>query len=232
MIRLDSVTRTFRASSGPEVRALDGIDLEVAAGEFVTVAGPSGSGKSTLLFTIGGLSHPTSGAVRLGAIDVYGLTPTRRAALRLTEVGFVFQTFNLVPYLTCLENVVLPALLAGRARSEATAAAAEILERLGLSARAGHKPAQLSVGERQRVGIGRALVNRPSVVLADEPTGNLDPANAEAVVSLFKTLHSEGQTIVMVTHDPRLTSGLGRVLRLRAGRVEYAPSDRIERLAS
>ncbi len=220
MLRVELLTKTFSVSDRREVTALDQVNLRIERGEFVAVVGPSGSGKSTLLFAMGGLSRPTSGKVFLGETRLSDLGPVERAALRLREVGFVFQTFNLVPYLTCAENVALPALLAGRGRAEAFEAASAVLRRLDLSMRLHHRPAQLSVGERQRVGIGRALVNGPRVLLADEPTGNLDPATADQVMDLFRELNADGQTIVMVTHDPRLAEMAGRVVRLRAGAIE------------
>ena len=195
------------------------MSLHVRAGEFVSIVGPSGSGKSTLLFAMGGLSEPTTGEIRLGGQSIYELDVTRRAALRRTELGFVFQTFNLVPYLECLENVALPALLAGKPRAQAREQAAAMLDRLGLSARARHLPGQLSVGERQRVGIGRALVNGPKVLLADEPTGNLDPELAGSVMELLLELRSAGQTIAMVTHAPQLAAQTDRTIVLRAGQV-------------
>jgi putative ABC transport system ATP-binding protein len=232
MIVLDAVSKTFSGRRGAQVTALDRVDLTIASGEFVAVVGPSGSGKSSLLFTVGGLMHPTAGEVRLGEHALYDLDPGRRAALRRTEVGFVFQTFNLVPYLSCVENVAVPATFAGVAVPEAKQRARAMLERLGLSARAEHRPGELSVGERQRVAVARALVNGPRVLLADEPTGNLDPANADQVMSLFRDLHAGGQTIVMVTHDPRLAERAGRVVALDAGRVSEDRPGRGRRLAS
>jgi ABC-type lipoprotein export system ATPase subunit len=226
MIRVENLTKSFAAPGGGEVHALAGVTLWVDRGEFVAIVGPSGSGKSTLLFAMGGLATPTAGHVFLGETRVYDLDREARAALRRTEVGFVFQTFNLVPYLTCLENVALPALLAGRPRPEAFEAATRVLERLGMSARRNHRPAQLSVGERQRVGIGRALVNGPRVLLADEPTGNLDPATADQVMGLLRELNAEGQTIVMVTHDLRLADQAGRIVRLRSGELDVASPER------
>jgi putative ABC transport system ATP-binding protein len=220
MIRIENVTKAFGVAGGEEVRALDAVSLRVLAGELVSIVGPSGSGKSTLLYAMGGLAAPTSGDVYLGETRVYDLDADGRAALRRTELGFVFQTFNLVPYLTCAENVMLPALLAGRSRAEAAETAARLLERLGLSARRQHRPGQLSVGERQRVGIGRAIVNGPRVLLADEPTGNLDPGTADGVMELLRELNADGQTIVIVTHDLRLAEQAKRVVRLRAGTVE------------
>ena len=222
MITVENITKVFGGTgTSDEVHALAGISLHIREGEFVSIVGPSGSGKSTLLFAMGGLSEPTTGEVRLGAQSIYALDAAGRAALRRTEIGFVFQTFNLVPYLECLENVALPAILAGRPRAKAREAAAAMLDRLGLSARARHLPAQLSVGERQRVGIGRALVNGPKVLLADEPTGNLDPALAGSVLDLLLELRNGGQTIAMVTHDPRLAARTDRTIVLNAGQIAH-----------
>jgi putative ABC transport system ATP-binding protein len=232
MIRVENVTKTFAAPGGGEIRALDGVHLRVDPGDFVAVVGPSGSGKSTLLFAIGGLAAPESGHVYLGETRVYDLDAAGRAALRRTEIGFVFQTFNLVPYLTCEENVMLPALLAGRSRDDARAAAGALLDRLGMTARRRHRPAELSVGERQRIGVGRALVNGPKVLLADEPTGNLDPTNADQVMDLFRELCAAGQSIVMVTHDPRLAEQAPRLVRLHGGTLDEdraAPARRVAR---
>jgi ABC-type lipoprotein export system ATPase subunit len=226
MIRVENLTKTFAAPGGGEVHALTGVTLWIDRGEFAAVVGASGSGKSTLLFAMGGLATPTAGHVFLGETRIYDLGREARTALRRTDVGFVFQTFNLVPYLTCVENVALPALLAGRSRTDATEAALGVLDRLGMSARRGHRPAELSVGERQRVGIGRALVNGPRVLLADEPTGNLDPATADQVMGLLRELNRDGQTIVMVTHDVRLAEQVGRIVRLRAGALDVAPPGR------
>ena len=231
MIEVSEVGRTFRAPGGGIVQALDGVSLTIGQGELLSVVGASGSGKSTLLFTIGGLSAPTTGRVVIDGHSVYDLDQGQRAALRRSSVGFVFQTFNLVPYLTTLENVMLPSLLAGRSRKEAEAAAVRLLERLGLAARLRHRPAQLSVGERQRAGIARSLVNAPGVILADEPTGNLDAESAAEVMRLFHQLNEEGQTIVIVTHDLDLAEQALRVVRLRSGLIaEDRPS--LRRLAS
>jgi putative ABC transport system ATP-binding protein len=229
MIRIENVSKSYPApGGGEEVRALSDLSLHIAAGEFVAVVGPSGSGKSTLLHAIGGLSAPTGGQVSLGDARVYDLGVEERTALRLKQVGYVFQTFNLVPYLTCLENVVLPAYLAGKSRADAGAHALRALERLGISARRAHRPGELSVGERQRVGIARAIVNGPKVLLADEPTGNLDPVSADQVMSIFRELNGEGQTVVVVTHDPRLAAQAPRTVRLEAGRlVEDSVSKRL-----
>jgi ABC-type lipoprotein export system ATPase subunit len=232
MIRVENLSKTFPAPEGGELAALRDVTLQVDEREFVAVVGASGSGKSTLLFALGGLASPTAGDVHLDGRRVYDLDPNARAALRLEGIGFVFQTFNLVPYLTCEENVMLPALLAGKRRRDAAASAAGVLERLGLTARRRHRPAQLSVGERQRVGIGRALVNGPRVLLADEPTGNLDPATADQVMDLLRELNSGGQTIVMVTHDLRLAEQARRVVRLQAGPVLEDRPARARALAS
>ena len=193
----------------------------------MAIVGPSGSGKSTLLFAMAGRARDPDRRSRLPRRDArLRFDREGRAALRRTEIGFVFQTFNLVPYLTCLENVALPALLAARPRPEAFEAATRVLERLGMSARRNHRPAQLSVGERQRVGIGRALVNGPRVLLADEPTGNLNPATADQAMGLLRELNAEGQTIVMVTHDLRLADQAGRIVRLRSGGLDIASPQR------
>lgn len=219
MMKLTAVTKAYRAGSEEPVVALDAVDLEVHPGELVAVVGPSGSGKSTLLFTAGGLLTPDAGQVSLGGRDLYAFTQAQRARLRVSEIGFVFQTFNLVPYLTCLENVAFPTLLAGCSRREGDARARRLLERLGLSARAGHRPHQLSVGERQRVAVARAIVNEPKLVVADEPTANLDVVSAWHVVDLFLELSADGQAILMVTHD-RSVAQLGhRVVELQGGRV-------------
>ncbi|HSM93720.1 MAG TPA: ABC transporter ATP-binding protein [Anaeromyxobacteraceae bacterium] len=232
MIQIQNVTKTFQSPGGGEVQALAAVSLWIGQGEFLAVVGASGSGKSTLLFTVGGVSAPTSGSVRLGERFVYDLPPSERAALRRTDVGFVFQTFNLVPYLTTLENVMLPALLQGRSRPDAEAAAMGLLERLGIATRRAHRPSQLSVGERQRAGIARSLVNGPKVLLADEPTGNLDPVAAAQVIDLFRELNDEGQTLVMVTHDPLLAERARRVVRLEAGAVREDRPGREQRRAS
>ena len=219
MIRLRDVRKVYEMGA-VAVRALDGIDLDIGAGEYVGVVGPSGSGKTTLMELCGCLSRPTSGSYtfegrRVDAIDDAGL-----AAVRGERIGFVFQTFNLLPRLTAVENVELPLLYRRVPRRERRARAAQLLERVGLGARAGHRPGELSGGERQRVAIARALVNRPVVVFADEPTGNLDTATGESILALFEALHAAGQTIVIVTHDPRIAARVGRLVRLRDGRIE------------
>jgi putative ABC transport system ATP-binding protein len=204
---------------GIEVLALRGVDLDVADGEFVAVMGPSGCGKSTLLHLLGGLDRPTAGSIRLGDRQVETLSETQWAVVRRQEVGFVFQFFNLVANLTVAENVELPALLVGASRAEARSRRTELLERLGVEARADALPSRLSGGQQQRVALARALVNRPRVLLADEPTGNLDSDSARAVLGILRELQADGQTLVLVTHDPRVAASADRVVRLRDGLV-------------
>jgi putative ABC transport system ATP-binding protein len=201
------------------VTALDGVDLTVAAGEFVAVTGPSGCGKSTLLNLIGGLDSPTAGEIRLRGERIDRAGEARRARLRRTEIGFVFQFFNLILNLTVRDNVELPALLAGVPAREARRRTGELLERLGLDSAGERVPGDLSGGQQQRVAIARALVNRPSLLLADEPTGNLDSSAAREVMSVLRERHDEGQTIVLVTHDLRIASSADRVVGMRDGRI-------------
>jgi len=199
------------------VTGLRDVSLTIAPGEFVAIVGPSGSGKSTLLLSLGGLIRPSSGAVFLDDTSLYTVDASRRIALRRSHIGFLFQTFNLVPYLTALENVQVPLMVAGTAPAEQRALAASLLERVGLGERMAHKPAELSIGQQQRVALARALANHPSVLLADEPTGNLDPSTAENVMAMFHALHADGVTLVMVTHDPRIAANASRTLELVDG---------------
>lgn len=219
MIEVQTAVRSFDGADGQRVAALDQVDLRVAEGEFVTLVGPSGSGKSTLLFTIGAMMKPDAGRVVFDGKDLYSTSPGERARVRRTSIGFVFQTFNLIPYLSCLENLVLAARLAGDSRETAVERSELMLRRLGLAARLGHRPSKLSVGEQQRVALGRAVVHRPRLLLADEPTGNLDPGNCAQVMQLLAELNAGGQTILMVTHDPRLADSGHRVVTMSAGRV-------------
>jgi putative ABC transport system ATP-binding protein len=207
------------SGDGIEVPALRGIDLDVADGEFVAIMGPSGCGKSTLLHLLGGLDRPTAGSITLGDRRVETLSETQWAVVRRQEIGFVFQFFNLVANLTVAENVELPALLVGASRGEARSRRAELLERLGVEARADALPSRLSGGQQQRVALARALVNRPRVLLADEPTGNLDSDSARAVLGILRELQADGQTLVLVTHDARVAASADRVVRLRDGLV-------------
>ncbi len=219
MIQVDRASKLFPGKNGHPVTALRDISLDVEPGEFVMIVGPSGSGKSTLLFTIGGMQHPTEGRVLFSDSDIYALSSSKRAKLRRTRIGFIFQTFNLVPYLNCLDNVIVPAVLAGKSRGASLRRAAELLERLGLSDRLKHRPSELSVGERQRVALCRSLINDPAVILADEPTGNLDEAMTGEVMNILKGLNADGQTIMMATHDLRLAEQGTRLIALKDAAV-------------
>ena len=199
------------------VRAVDGVDLDVGAGETVAVMGPSGCGKSTLLHLLGGLDRPSAGEAWLNGRRVDDLGERALARMRRTEVGFVFQAFHLMEELTAVENVELSALLAGRSPRAARRRAEELLERVGLADRARFLPSALSGGQRQRVAVARALSNEPSVVLADEPTGNLDSAATLDVLQLFESLHESGQTLVVVTHDARIAATADRMISMRDG---------------
>jgi putative ABC transport system ATP-binding protein len=199
------------------VRAVDGIDLEVAPGETLAVMGPSGCGKSTLLHLLGGLERPTSGEIEVAGQRIERLSERALARLRRNRIGFVFQAFHLVDELTAAENVEVPALLAGRTPQAARRLALDLLERVGLADRAGFRPAMLSGGQRQRVAIARALSNEPTVLLADEPTGNLDSAATREVLRLLDDLHRNGQTTVVVTHDPRIAATADRIVAMRDG---------------
>jgi putative ABC transport system ATP-binding protein len=210
--------------SGWQVHALRGVSLEVRAGDFVSIMGPSGCGKSTLLHLLGAVDVPSAGRLVLFGRDAARLTDAERTALRLHHFGFVFQRFFLLPMLTAAENVVLPLMEAGVAKAERGRRVAEVLDYVGLAARARHKPGQLSGGEQQRVAIARALVNRPQVVLADEPTGELDEATGEQIAALLERLNADGTAIVLVTHNPELAARAHRPLHMRDGRLlEDAP---------
>jgi putative ABC transport system ATP-binding protein len=218
VLRAEGLAKTY-SGDGIEVLALRGIDLDVEAGEFVAVMGPSGCGKSTLLHLLGGLDRPTAGLIELDGRRVESLSEAAWAVLRRRELGFVFQFFNLVGTLTVAENVELPARLVGASPAEARRRREELLERLGVSARADTLPSRLSGGQQQRVAIARALVNRPAVLLADEPTGNLDSGSASEVLGLLRELKADGQTLVLVTHDARVAASADRVLAMRDGLV-------------
>ena len=219
MISLAGVTKVFYTDD-LETHALDGIHLDVAKGEFLSISGPSGCGKSTLLALLGLLDTSTEGKYLLDGQDVTGLTPAARARTRNERIGFIFQAFNLIGDLTVLQNVELPLTYrASMPADERRKAAVAALERVGMSHRVNHHPAQLSGGQQQRVAVARALAGRPSILLADEPTGNLDSRNGEAVMNLLRELHREGSTICMVTHDPRYADYADRKVQLFDGRV-------------
>jgi putative ABC transport system ATP-binding protein len=218
MIVATGVRKTYR--SGPvEVDALRGIDLIVDPGEFVALMGPSGAGKTTLLNCLSGLDDITAGSVAIAGEDLQTMTDARRTAHRAAQMGFVFQAFNLIPVFTAVENVELPLLLAGASSGAARQAAATTLERVGLSHRISHRPTELSGGEQQRVAVARALASRPSVVWADEPTGNLDEASAEAVMDLITELNAEGVTVMLVTHSDEVSMRARRRIVVRDGRI-------------
>jgi putative ABC transport system ATP-binding protein len=218
MIRLESLTRTFQVGD-QLVRALDQVNLVIGAGEYLSIMGPSGSGKSTLLNILGLLDTPTSGAYWLDGVNTSTMTDEQLAATRQQKIGFVFQSFHLVPRLTSLENVELPMVLAGTPPAERVERARRVLEGVGLAARGDHRPAQLSGGERQRVAIARAIVMNPKLLLADEPTGNLDTASGAEVVRIMEELNARGLTLIIVTHDQQIGERARRMLRLRDGRV-------------
>ncbi|MFN8092698.1 MAG: ABC transporter ATP-binding protein [Vicinamibacteria bacterium] len=202
-----------------EVEALKGIDLDIERNDYVAIVGPSGSGKSTLMNLLGCLDTPTSGVYRLSGETVFGLDRNRLAEIRNRHVGFVFQNFNLLPYASALENVELPLLFGGVPTKQRRARARAMLEKVDLADRMDHRPTELSGGQMQRVAIARALVNEPAIVLADEPTGNLDSASGHGIVGLFRELHDAGQTIVMITHDMALASLASRVVQIRDGQI-------------
>ncbi len=210
------LARTYQ-SNGAAVLALRGIDMAVAQGEFVAVMGPSGCGKSTLLNLLGGLDQPTAGEVHVGGERIDTQSEGKRAVIRRRRIGFVFQSFNLIGNLTVADNVELPALIGGLSGRETRGRRESLLEQLGVADKAGAVPATLSGGEQQRVAIARALINRPAVLLADEPTGNLDTESTREVVGLLRRSNEEGQTVILVTHDPRVASAAGRVIRMRDG---------------
>jgi putative ABC transport system ATP-binding protein len=218
MIRLENVSRRYGGGAST-VAALDGVTTSIEAGSFVTIVGASGSGKSTLLNLLGALDRPTEGRVLLDGTDLSALDDDARTLLRRDRIGFVFQFFNLLPTLTAVENVCLPANLAGKRRRDSERRADELLEKVGLTARRGHKPDQLSGGEMQRVAIARALVMDPLLVLADEPTGNLDSKTGHEVLALLQGLVAARRTVVLVTHDPQVAEQGERVLTMADGKL-------------
>jgi putative ABC transport system ATP-binding protein len=216
MIEIQDITKVYRLGD-MEVRALDGVNLRVKEGDWVAIMGPSGSGKSTLMNVIGCLDQPTSGSYKLDDQEVERMADDQLAAVRNRKIGFVFQTFNLLSRTTALQNVELPLVYAGVKDRRTRAVAA--LERVGLGDRLGHRPNELSGGQQQRVAIARALVNQPAIILADEPTGNLDSHAGAEIMDIFHQLHAQGMTIVMVTHDPDLGSQSDRIVHIKDGQI-------------
>jgi putative ABC transport system ATP-binding protein len=217
LIDVEGLSKVYRMGA-TEVHALRGVSLRVAAGEFLALMGASGSGKSTLMHLLGCLDTPTQGRYCLEGQDVSTLSSEARSRVRLARIGFVFQSFNLLPRLNALENVTLPLLYQGRARNTRQRAS-QALARVGLADRAGHRPTELSGGERQRVAIARALVTDPAIILADEPTGNLDSATGDDVMGLLAELHAEGRTLLVVTHDAGVAARAQRTLHMRDGQL-------------
>ena len=219
MIEIIDVTKTYLMGGDP-VKALDNVSLSIEEGDFIAVTGPSGSGKSTLLYTIGGLLTPTEGTVQVNGSQVYRLTPRQRARFRRDNVGFIFQTFELLPYLTAQENVMLPLSLSGVSSQDQEEMALEALEKVGLGNRVKHKPSELSGGEQQRVAIARGIVNKPNILLADEPTGNLDQKTGDGIMRLLVELNGwDAQTIVFVTHSQSMAKYADEAVGMMDGRI-------------
>ena len=229
LIETHEVTKSYKLGKKITVDALRGVSVAIEKGEFVAIMGPSGSGKSTLMHILGCLDKPSTGAYILNGEDVSKVGKGRLARIRGREIGFVFQSFNLLPRATLLRNVELPMLYAGYGRKERKARAIEVLERVGLGDRLAHRPNELSGGQRQRAAIARALVNHPSLLLADEPTGNLDSKSGEDVMKLFDALNAEGHTVVIVTHEPDIAARARRIIRVVDGKIAEANGKIAER---
>jgi putative ABC transport system ATP-binding protein len=218
IIRLENVHKDYLMGN-TRIHAVEGVSLEINRGDFIAIIGPSGSGKSTMMNLVGALDFSTTGDIYLDNIDIEHLHESDLAQLRGKKIGFIFQTFNLIPTLTALENVMLPMIFQGVGKEERIKRATKILNRLKMEPRLNHLPSELSGGERQRVAIARALANNPDVILADEPTGNLDSKTGEEVIKIFEELNKEGKTIIMVTHDPNMAKHADKVYRLKDGEI-------------
>ncbi|GAF04733.1 ABC transporter ATP-binding protein [Saccharicrinis fermentans] len=219
VIEISEITKHYQVGT-QVVKALQGVDMFIKRGEYVAIMGPSGSGKSTLMNIIGALDTPTGGSYVLNGTDVSRLSDDKLAEIRNKEIGFVFQTFNLLPRYSALENVMLPLIYAGLSKQERLKKGEEVVKRVGLENRASHKPNELSGGQRQRVAVARALINNPSIILADEPTGNLDSKTSVDIMRLFGDIHSQGNTIILVTHEEDIAQYAHRIIRLRDGVIE------------
>ncbi|QDT29660.1 ABC transporter ATP-binding protein [Gimesia panareensis] len=222
MLTLENVRKVYRKKQD-EVVALDTTSFEIPRGDFVSIIGPSGSGKTTLLSILGAMSAPSEGRILLDEESIYDLPVEQRAEVRQNKIGFVFQTFNLIPYLTAIENVQVPMMLSQKYKAERQQRAEELLGRVGLQDRLHHKPSELSIGQQQRVALARMLANDPSIILADEPTGNLDPETRDQVLSFLRQFNEDGRTIIMVTHDLSAAECARRTLRLSEGRIQSDP---------
>jgi putative ABC transport system ATP-binding protein len=218
IIRTENIVKDYILGK-IKVRALNGIDLQIQNGEFVAIMGPSGSGKSTLMHILGCLDSPTDGTYYLDDVLVSKMPKASLAAVRNRKIGFVFQSFNLLPHLNILKNVELPLMYGGMSKRKRTAKAKEVLQNVGLGDRLKHKPGELSGGQRQRVAIARAIVNDPSILLADEPTGNLDSQSGGDILEIFTELHSQGNTVIIVTHDQAIASRAERIIKIKDGKI-------------
>ncbi|HTG45113.1 MAG TPA: ABC transporter ATP-binding protein [Verrucomicrobiae bacterium] len=218
LVELRDVSKIYHLG-GEEIRALDGVSTDIDSGEFISIIGPSGSGKSTLMHILGCLDSPSKGTIRLDGTMIQDARPRELATIRNRKIGFVFQFFNLLPKLNVLQNVELPMIYSGVGAKERRDRAMETLKMVGLENRSKHRPSQLSGGQQQRVAIARALVNNPKIVFADEPTGNLDSHTGEAILNLFRTLSSQGRTIILVTHDPEIAAVTPRRIEIRDGKI-------------
>lgn len=226
LVFLEDVTKVYHVGD-QEIRALNGVSLTIEAGEFVAIIGPSGSGKSTLMHLLGCLDTPSSGKMEICGHDVTTANSDQLSTIRNLEIGFVFQSFNLLPRLSVLENVEVPMIYTGAPASARRARARELVERVGLQDRQLNRPTQLSGGQCQRVAIARALVNDPKIVFGDEPTGNLDSSTGQMILAMFRELHESGRTVVLVTHDPKIAAVTHRVIEIKDGKIERQYDPRI-----